>query len=278
MKHFIFAFFLALNFTLPLVALAQEAPRSNIIFNPAISIPESKYIAQTDVVLANNTSNLCDYIITLFKYGIGIVGVAAAIGVCIGGVLWVLSAGNSGRVSKAKGWIMDSLIGLAVALGSFLILSSINQDLVLCKAREIPLVGRQELVLPALNTGTTTVYAPEAQKSGIITKNLDNSGNFMCCVIYGHPFDVNFGMNGQYCGSRVKRCATYQSNNTGEAQRECAKFYTDFRVYDNTLKFNCPFEKMPPTTDGEEGSATIYNGGKCEGTSNPNFAEWCKGI
>lgn len=85
-----------------------------------------------------------EYITGLYRYGIGVIGIIAVLGIAIGGLLYVLSGGNSGRIAKAKGWIRDSLLGLAIAMGSYLILATINKELVMFRAINVDYVNREE--------------------------------------------------------------------------------------------------------------------------------------
>ena len=58
------------------------------------------------------------YIHAIYNYTIKIIIIIAAIALMIGGVLWLISAGNANRVSQAKNWIKGSLIGLILSLTS----------------------------------------------------------------------------------------------------------------------------------------------------------------
>jgi len=71
-----------------------------------------------------------EYINAIYKYAIGIVGILAAVVLMIGGVIWITAGGNQTRVGEAKAWIGASLTGLVLALGSFLILQTVNPKLV----------------------------------------------------------------------------------------------------------------------------------------------------
>lgn len=71
-----------------------------------------------------------EYIQAIYNYAIGIVGILAAIVLMFGGLLWMTAGGETGRVSEAKEWIKASLLGLVIALSSYVILQTINPDLV----------------------------------------------------------------------------------------------------------------------------------------------------
>ena len=58
-----------------------------------------------------------------------IVGILAVIGIIIGGVQYAISAGDAGKVKRAKNTIMYSLIGLIVALLSWAIVNFVLGNL-----------------------------------------------------------------------------------------------------------------------------------------------------
>lgn len=70
------------------------------------------------------------YIALVYKFGIWAVGIAALLMISIGGFMYVTSAGNNSSMEKAKGVITDAIIGLILALTSYLLLYIINPDLV----------------------------------------------------------------------------------------------------------------------------------------------------
>ncbi|MFH2136325.1 MAG: pilin [Patescibacteria group bacterium] len=72
---------------------------------------------------------LGQYIAAIYKYAIGIVGILSGIMIVIGGLLWLTAGGAADRVSTAKSYIESSLVGLVIALTSFLLLYAINPKL-----------------------------------------------------------------------------------------------------------------------------------------------------
>lgn len=64
---------------------------------------------------------------------VGISGLAAFTMLVFGGIQWLSSAGNPGRISDAKSRIQNALLGLLLILGSFLILQIINPELTILK-------------------------------------------------------------------------------------------------------------------------------------------------
>lgn len=74
-------------------------------------------------------TSLPDYISKIYIFAMGAVGIAALYALVLGGVQYVTSSVVDQK-ADAKDRIIKALIGLAVALGSYLILYTINPDLV----------------------------------------------------------------------------------------------------------------------------------------------------
>jgi hypothetical protein len=73
--------------------------------------------------------NLPSLITSLYSFGIWIVGIAAMFMMVIGGVQYIISAGNKATAESGKRIISDALLGLVAALASWLFLYVINPDL-----------------------------------------------------------------------------------------------------------------------------------------------------
>jgi hypothetical protein len=104
----VFVFFLA-----PLSVLAQFS------YAPMENIPGFEGV-----------STLPEYLMAIYKFGIWTIGLAAMLMIMIGGYMYIMSAGNTASVGKAKGVITDAIFGLILALTSYLLLYTINPELV----------------------------------------------------------------------------------------------------------------------------------------------------
>lgn len=71
-----------------------------------------------------------EYVSAIYKFGIWTVGIAALLMLSIGAFTYITSAGNNAAMGTAKTIITDSIIGLVLALLSWLLLYTINPDLV----------------------------------------------------------------------------------------------------------------------------------------------------
>lgn len=123
LQKFIIIFFLIFilaQFTWPLSVFA-------INFTPQVSIGD-KFQKDSPVSIDSNT--IGEYIKTIYKYSIGVVGILATVVMMIGGIMWIAAAGNASRISEAKSWIGAAIIGLVLALSSYMILKTVDTQFV----------------------------------------------------------------------------------------------------------------------------------------------------
>ncbi len=103
------------------------------------------YAAMADVKLETGLPNipgnqltvgqeLPEYINYLFIFGLGLVAFLALGQMMLGGLTYILAAGNVAKVEAAKDTIQQALIGLGLLLVSYLLLYTINPDLVNLRA------------------------------------------------------------------------------------------------------------------------------------------------
>ena len=75
-------------------------------------------------------SELPSYIRYLFIFGLGLTTITALGAMMFGGMQYILAAGNAAKTEEAKAWIEQALFGLGLLLVSYLLLRTINPDLV----------------------------------------------------------------------------------------------------------------------------------------------------
>lgn len=71
-----------------------------------------------------------DYTGDALKYSIVIAALLAVIMIIIGGFQYIMAAGNTSAIESAKNRIWQAILGLLLVIGSYLILHTINPDLV----------------------------------------------------------------------------------------------------------------------------------------------------
>ena len=70
------------------------------------------------------------YVSGFYNFALMIGGVLAFGAIVYGGILYAVSAGNSSRQSEGRAWITSALLGLLLLAGAYLILYTINPNLV----------------------------------------------------------------------------------------------------------------------------------------------------
>lgn len=73
---------------------------------------------------------LTKYIGVVYQYGVALAAVLATIMMMIGGFLWLTSGGSPNQIGKAKEFIVSAFTGLLLALFSFMILYTVNPEIV----------------------------------------------------------------------------------------------------------------------------------------------------
>ncbi len=76
-----------------------------------------------------STGGISGYLQTVFLFGIGLAGLLAVVTIVWGGIEYITAYGNEGRIKNAKDRITQAILGLLLAVGAWLILSTINPDL-----------------------------------------------------------------------------------------------------------------------------------------------------
>lgn len=102
--------------------VSQAAPSSE-------SAPTG-YIPMEEIPGFGRPDNFVDYVLAVYKFGIWGIGLAAMLMIMIGGYMYITSAGNASAMGKAKKVITDAIVGIVLAMASWLLLFTINPALV----------------------------------------------------------------------------------------------------------------------------------------------------
>ncbi len=139
---FVFAAALVwLSAAAPLTAQAQAPATYNPLqFTPQVPISGSA-VDQTAIAVGSynpetgtmTSDLLAKYIKAFYDYGLAAAGILAAIVLMAGGLLWLTAAGNDTRIGQAKELIVGSITGVLILFSSWIILNTINPDLLQLK-------------------------------------------------------------------------------------------------------------------------------------------------
>ncbi len=137
-----------------------------------------------------------EYISGIYNYALSIVGILAAIMLMAGGLMWLISAGDSSKINQAKEIILGSISGLIILVISYIILAQINPGLVNFPALMISGVKKVELNLAVKRYDTTSFSYKDSPcatdielangvnfyATGYYKPTWEDSDNFRCVV------------------------------------------------------------------------------------------------
>lgn len=101
-----------------------------------------------DGLLRGKVDDLADYLGIIYQFLISIVGVVAGVFILVGGFQYLTAGGDAGRVTSAKRRIGNALIGFILALSSYVLLNTINPELVNLKLPQLVKVSTELSFLP----------------------------------------------------------------------------------------------------------------------------------
>ncbi len=76
---------------------------------------------------------LNQYLVGLYSFLLSIVGIIAVGMMILGGVRYITAAGSETAVSDAKSMIQGALFGLILAIGAWIVINTINPDVLFIK-------------------------------------------------------------------------------------------------------------------------------------------------
>lgn len=118
------------------------------------------------------SGDFATYFGNLYKLALWIVGISALFMLVVGGFLYLSSAGNTSLLGTAKKTIYSALIGLVVALISWLLLDTINGDLTNLHLSGLSgAVGGGSTTTPSTPLGPTPTSGSGSGCSGIPTQS-----------------------------------------------------------------------------------------------------------
>lgn len=94
----------------------------------------------TEIQLCSGTDEcggIGNYISTVYTWGLSVVGILAVVMMMIGGLIWTTAGGSATHIATAKQYIGGAISGLVLLLVSYLLLETINPELVNLKPLKI---------------------------------------------------------------------------------------------------------------------------------------------
>jgi hypothetical protein len=182
----------------PCLAVNSSLPQLNTGADAlAIKIPGTNF---------SGFPQINDYINGLYGYTLGVIGMLAIIGIAVGGFMWISSSGNPGKISKAKGWVRDSLLGLVLAFGAYTLLYIINQDLVTRKSLNLGSISQVTAQMEETVEFDGVTLTPDGSESEKNVKPAAND-NIKGCYDESLLIPCNFANTGCECVATDPRIA-----------------------------------------------------------------------
>ncbi|MBI4599710.1 hypothetical protein HY732_02190 [Candidatus Uhrbacteria bacterium] len=92
-------------------------------------------------------TGIARYIGIVYQWAVAFAAVLAVLAFTYAGVLWLIAGGDSGKVTESKKVMGNAIIGLLLALGSYVLLNAINPNLVGFDVLRLPGIAKIELDL-----------------------------------------------------------------------------------------------------------------------------------
>ncbi|MFH1207163.1 MAG: lytic transglycosylase domain-containing protein [Patescibacteria group bacterium] len=109
-------------------ALTPKKETTPVFFTPNFTLPGSPFIAGQPVKVEGNT--LGTWLTFAYVFFVSVAGILAVTMMIYGGIKYTVSFGNPSKLQDARDTIASAMIGLAIALGSYVILLTISPRLV----------------------------------------------------------------------------------------------------------------------------------------------------
>lgn len=205
--------------SLPKISNPLSAP------NLSVSIPGFTRFQKTTCTDSECLSPwIANYIDALYRYGTGAIAILAVMTMMIAGVIWITAGGKEERIADAKQWIGGSLMGLLIALSSYMILNVINPALTTLSPIKITYINKIDLdqIIPPED------LTPQYTSPSLPSVNLGTGlGKYKLPILYQGRFSSqlkNMGPAG--CGpTSLTMVLNYYGNNVSavDVAKECQK-------------------------------------------------------
>lgn len=238
---------------------ATTQPTNPILFKPQVGIPGSNFKSEGSFSMTEgSTSYIGQYISAFYKYAQRIVGIVAVIVLMIGGIIWLTSGGNPSKIGQAKDLMTGSIVGMTLLLGSWILLNTVNPDLIKFKVQTVKSIKEQPLsITPGVGSPCIT------EGTGGANGRIDEDGicrpltaGDACTTTDGKKRPGFVNAQG-FCSP----CALYGGDNTSK----------QFQAY-NGSNSTCSMDYACPDSSLNENLNPNYlcgngGGGKCSGGS-----------
>ncbi len=191
-------------------------------FHLQVQIPGLNNIGYPDT----GGSALRNYVIGVYKFAIGVVGILATIMIAFGGIIWITSGGNASQIGKAQQMIWGSTLGLILAMFSYVILYTINPEIVKLNFMGVESVSKVKKGCSWQIKACDPIEQVNGKRNDCGDKPSDGKSKFCCCI----NEDIS-----------VQGCCSYELNGVKQAADMSKAFcennlnYTNQSFYKNKI-------------------------------------------
>lgn len=129
-------------------------------------------------------SHLGDFIQYIYRYGVIAAGILAVLIIIHSGFMWVISGGNAEAITRARKRLAGAMMGLFIAVMSYVVLNTINPYLVNLRMPQVWLLRSVELVGDYCDEMQDSEFAL-AKKSGEQVSNAELKTRYESAVSQG---------------------------------------------------------------------------------------------
>lgn len=207
MKKYLLLVIFLLLFFLPILVLAAEAVTPEKWINLAVPLPGAT---------GGRVQNIGEYINLAYKLAISFLAIVCVLALLIGGIRYILSAGNASKAAEGMNFIKSSIIGLILGLASFLILNTINPQLTVLTVPGIENISKEFATIPTAGIQISGIQCPDGKNT---------LGQICLCKDSSLKVDIN-----KYCCLKADG-KSYESKDVPCAPLDCSKITTceDYR-------------------------------------------------
>lgn len=119
----------------PAVQLGIDKPKLNVP-DPIFSLSRYTVVQSDGTRTVISIPWIGEYLAAVYRFAVPFGAILAVIVIMVAGIMWMTSGGAKG-LSTAKEWITNAVVGLLLLVGSYVVLSTINPDLVTFKNVQI---------------------------------------------------------------------------------------------------------------------------------------------
>ena len=196
---------------------------------------------------------LANYIGAIYNYGLAIAGILATIVLMGGGVIWLTSGGDSGKITQAKELITGSITGTLILVCAWVILNTVNPELVNLKKINQDGIGSIGSVHCCdLKNGDLTIGVKDVNGKLIHTDGSKKDTKFLGCEkLTG--YSAQECQEGATCSKYDKQYFCYNPKNVCCTCEVPAEFICQENMLEGDCKKKC--ETLRLSRGGSSGSA-----------------------